>query len=410
MLLWAILTVIAVAVAVACTVPLVRRYEERPSARAAALTILGEQLADIDNQVAGGAIDPAQADALRTEVKRRMLTSPTTEAPPRPLGPATLGRLAIGLAVVVAVAGTYLYTSLGRPDLAVDPALTTAGNTAVAPDAASTAAANADVASMVTQLETRMQDNPNDAEGWRMLGWSYFQTSRFKESADAYGKAVALTPAAPGFASAYGEALVQAAGGRMTKEALAQFRAANLLDRQDARARYFLGVAKAESGDRRGAVDDWLALLSESPADAPWGPELRRVILETAKADGRDVSAQIGSAPAAGGPAAAPAAGGPAAGGPVTSAPNPTAEQVQAVQALPQQDQQAMIRGMVDSLAAKLKANPKDPEGWVRLMRARLVLGDRAAAAAAKRDAQAALAGDAAGTATVTQGAAALGL
>lgn len=396
MLLWAILTVIAVVVAAACTVPLVRRYEARPSARAAALTILGEQLADIDTQVASGAIDPAQADALRTEVKRRMLTSPTTEAAARPLGPATLSKLAVGLAAIVAVAGTFLYTSLGRPDLATDPALITAGNTAVAPDAASTAAANADVASMVTQLETRMKDNPNDAEGWRMLGWSYFQTSRFKESADAYGKAVALTPTASGYASAYGEALVQAAGGRMTKEALTQFRAANMLDKQDARARYFLGVAKAENGDRRGAVDDWLALLSESPADAPWAGELRRVILETARADGRDVSASLGG----------PAAGGPA----VTAAPNPSAEQVQAVQALPQQDQQAMIRGMVDSLAAKLKANPKDPEGWVRLMRARLVLGDRAAAATAKRDAQAALAGDPAGTATVTQGAAALGL
>lgn len=406
MLLWAILTVIAVAVAVACTVPLVRRYEARPSARAAALTILGEQLADIDTQVAAGAIDPAQADALRTEVKRRMLTSPTTEAAARPLGPATLGRLAIGLAVIVAVAGTWLYTSLGRPDLATDPALAAAGNTSVTPDAASTAAANADVASMVTQLETRMKDNPNDAEGWRMLGWSYFQTSKFKESAEAYGKAVALTPTASGYASAYGEALVQAAGGRMTKEALTQFRAANALDKQDARARYFLGVAKAESGDRRGAVDDWLALLSESPADAPWAPELRRVILETAKADGRDVSGSLG--PAAGGPAGSPA-GGPAGSAP-SAGPNPSAEQVQAVQALPPQDQQAMIRGMVDRLADKLKANPKDPEGWIRLMRARLVLGDRAAAAAAKKDAQAALAGDAAGTATVTQGAAALGL
>lgn len=393
MLLWAVLTVIAVVVAAACTVPLVRRYEARPTARAAALTILGEQLADIETQVAGGAIDAGQADALRTEVKRRMLTSPATEAAARPLGAATLGRLAIGLAVIVAVAGTALYSTLGRPDLATSSPIPP-GDAATAPGAASTAAANADVASMVTQLETRMKDNPNDAEGWRMLGWSYFQTAQYKESADSYGRAVTLTPTAPGFASAYGEALVQAAGGRMTKEALTQFRAANALDQADARARYFLGVAKAESGDRRGAVDDWLALLSEAPADAPWGGELRRVILETAKADGRDVSAQVGGAPAAG----------------VSAAPTPTAEQVQAVQALPQQDQQAMIRGMVDSLAAKLKANPKDPAGWVRLMRARLVLGDRAAATTAKRDALAALAGDAAGTGEVTRGAADLGI
>ena len=395
MLLWAVLTVITVIVAAACTVPLVRRYEARPSARAAAMTILGEQLADIDTQVAGGAIDASQADALRTEVKRRMLTSPTTEAAARPLGPATLGSLAIWLAAIVAVAGTALYTTLGRPDLATTPA---AAPTATAtPEAASTATANADVASMVAQLETRMKDNPNDAEGWRMLGWSYFQTARFKDSADAYGRAVTLTPTAPGFASAYGEALVQAAGGRMTKEALAQFRAANALDRADARARYFLGVAKAESGDRRGAVDDWLALLGESPADAPWAGELRRVILETAKADGRDVSAALGSTA-------------PVTAAPVTAAPNPTPAQMQAVQALPQQGQQAMIRGMVDNLAAKLKANPRDPAGWVRLMRARLVLGDRAGAAAAKRDALAGVAGDAAGVAEVTQGAATLGL
>jgi len=393
MLLWAVLTVITVIVAAACTVPLVRRYEARPSARAAAMTILGEQLADIDTQVAGGAIDASQADALRTEVKRRMLTSPTTEAAARPLGPATLGKLAIWLAAIVAIAGTALYTTLGRPDLATAPA--TAPTATATPDAASTAStatANADVASMVAQLETRMKDNPNDAEGWRMLGWSYFQTARFKDSADAYGRAVTLTPTAPGFASAYGEALVQAAGGRMTKEALAQFRAANALDRADARARYFLGVAKAESGDRRGAVDDWLALLRESPADAPWAGELRRVILETAKADGRNVSAALGST------------------APVTAAPNPTPAQMQAVQALPQQGQQAMIRGMVDNLAAKLKANPRDPAGWVRLMRARLVLGDRAGAAAAKLDALAGVAGDAAGVAEVTQGAATLGL
>jgi cytochrome c-type biogenesis protein CcmH len=42
---------------------------------------------------------------------------------------------------------------------------------------------------------------------------------------------------------------------------------------------------------------------------------------------------------------------------------------------------------MVDRLAARLKANPADPGGWVGLMRARMVLGDAPGAAAAYRDA-----------------------
>jgi cytochrome c-type biogenesis protein CcmH len=45
-----------------------------------------------------------------------------------------------------------------------------------------------------------------------------------------------------------------------------------------------------------------------------------------------------------------------------------------------------MIRGMVDRLAARLKAQPRDADGWIRLMRARVVLGDPTAASAALRD------------------------
>jgi cytochrome c-type biogenesis protein CcmH len=57
-------------------------------------------------------------------------------------------------------------------------------------------------------------------------------------------------------------------------------------------------------------------------------------------------------------------------------------------------DRQAMIRAMVDQLAARLKAQPADADGWIRLMRARMVLGDTAAATAARREALAAFPAD----------------
>jgi cytochrome c-type biogenesis protein CcmH len=61
-------------------------------------------------------------------------------------------------------------------------------------------------------------------------------------------------------------------------------------------------------------------------------------------------------------------------------------------------DRQAMIRGMVGRLAAELKDNPRNEQGWVRLMRAHMVLGDPAAAAAAYRTARQAFAGQQAET------------
>ena len=51
------------------------------------------------------------------------------------------------------------------------------------------------------------------------------------------------------------------------------------------------------------------------------------------------------------------------------------------------EDQQAMIRSMVDGLDQKLAANPDNLEGWLRLIRARTVLGDTDKAKAAYKTA-----------------------
>ena len=380
MLIWAVLTVIVGVGVALLTIPLVRRHDAAADARGGAAATLAAALADIDTQVTGGSLTAVDADALRTEAKRRVLGSARgPERAPRPLGQAALGRLAIGLAAFVAVAATALYATLGRPDLA--------GETAAPATAAADTPGPNEIATMIAGLEKRMAANPSDPEGWRLLGWSYFQTQRYDDAATAYGKAVALSPKTPGYASAYGEALAQAAQGVVSPAARAQFEAALALDPKDPRARYFLGVAKEQAGQHAAALDDWIALAKDSPPDAPWLPQLRTAIDATAKGAHIDIAGRLPSI-----------------------APNPSADQVAAVQAMAPGDQQAMIRGMVDKLAGKLKDNPKDPEGWVRLIRARMVLGDAAAAGQAKRDALAALKGDAAATATVEQGAAAAGV
>lgn len=350
MILWTLLGLMIAVTVAGLALPLVRRADTRPG-RGTTLGVLKEQLRDLDAQ------DGAESEGLRTEIKRRILAEGREEAPPsRLLADRTMRRLAVGLAAAVALVSAGLYATLGRPDLA---------------DGAPAVAGPEDVAGLIRQLEMRMAQAPDDPEGWRMLGWSYQQTGRFEEAATAYGRAAALEPGKASDLSAQGEALVQAADGAVTPAALDAFKAALAADPADPRARYFLALHKDQNGDHKGAMDDWIALLNDAPADAPWAAEVRTFVQRAAAERGVDIAGRL--------PAAPP-------------------------------DRQAMIRGMVEGLDARLRADPADAEGWVRLMRSRMVLGEGDKAAAAYRDARGAFAGDAERLATLQKAARELGV
>lgn len=402
MTLWIILTVMAAIAAAMLTVPLVRRQEARADARAATLAVLKDQLADVDVQLAAGTIPAADADGLRTEIKRRMLAAGhMAEDAARPFGSRSLGGIAIGMAALVGLAAAVLYSTMGQPQLGGIPG-TAAAAAPPAAAPADPAQETAEIASLITGLEKKMAAQPQDPQGWQMLGWAYFQTGRFADAATAYGKAVALKPDGAGNQSAYGEALALAANGTVTPAAAAAFEKARALDGKDARARYFLALARQQQGDTKRALDDWLALLAESPADAPWVPQLRGVIDEASKAANVDVSARLAAItpPPSGGATVATPGG----------MPGPTAAQMADAQQMAPGDQQAMVRGMVDRLAGRLAANPRDEAGWLRLMRARMVLGEPAEAAKARDTALKTFAGDAAAESRIRAAATEMGI
>jgi len=361
-MLWIVLAAMTVVAAVGLTFPLVRRYDVR-RASAGAVEVLKGQLAEIDAEAATRTLGEGDRAGLRTEALRRILAeAPLADAPARPLGERSLMLLGLGMAAMVAVGGAALYLAIGRPDLtSVGPA---------APVGADHR--GADVASMVAQLEAKMKASPNDPQGWRMLGWSYMQLGRYADAAGAYGRAAALDPNSAEYPSAQGEALTQAAGGQVTPAAQDAFQSALAKDGADPRARYYLAVARDQRGDHAGAMADWIALLKSAPPDAPWTADVRAFVMRIAKEDGEDIAARLPPAPV---------------GMEATAQPGPSPGQIAAARAMPAGDRQAMIAGMVDRLAARLKANPRDSEGWVRLMRARMVLGDPGGATGAYREA-----------------------
>ena len=262
---------------------------------------------------------------------------------------------------------------------------------------------------VIAKLEKKLAESPEDAEGWRMLGWSYFQTERYAEAATALKRATKLDPDHAETWSFLGETLVLASKeeGQMPRDAKAAFDKAMKLDPKDARARYFRAVSLDLSGRHRQAINAWFDLLEDTPADAPYAEDIREVIRNVGERRKIDVEKRLAEAQFA-----APA-NGVITDGPHKAAaaiPGPTSAEMKAAAGMPKGQQEAMIRGMVDGLDAKLVKNPANADGWIMLMRSRMQLGEPKKAAEALKSGLAAFRNDSADARKLREAASSLGI
>jgi cytochrome c-type biogenesis protein CcmH len=206
-----------------------------------------------------------------------------------------------------------------------------------------------EVSGLVPFLVQRVRQYPTDARAWRYLAQAYMEARDPRDGAKAFAKVIELTGQGDAaLDAAYGEALVLANEGAVPPEAESAFTTTLRLDPANAPARFYLGLAKAAHKDRPGAIALWQSLLNDTPVTSPLHQMLvDRIALLTSQS----VAAGQGGAP------------------------NP--------------------RAMVDMLAARLKADPNDALGWVRLMRAYTVLGEKQKALQALTSARKAFAGNA---------------
>ena len=251
-----------------------------------------------------------------------------------------------------------------------------------------------DVDTMISRLAARLEKEPNDGNGFRMLGWSYVMTGHPDKALAPYRRAIDLLPKNATAHAGYGEALTAVAGNKVTPEAKAEFDKALALDSAEPRARHFSALWLAQNGKEREALDKWVALANSAPADTPWQGEVRKQIAEVSQKLGVDVSGKLKAA------MASPAAAGP----------GPDAAAVAAAGQVPEGQRQAMIDGMVEGLAAKLQSNPKDVDGWIKLLRSRMVLKQGTKAADDLAIARRALAGDSAALGRINAAAAEFGV
>lgn len=335
------------------------RAPRGPEGRAEAdLRIYRDQLTEVEAERSRGAIDTGEASAARHEIERRIVRSFAAARAERTAAPRPVARrrrtITIALtALAVPVAAGTLYARLGAPGpsgmLPWEPSLQQRQVT--------------DFQNLLRQLESKVRAEPNRVEGWVLLGRMYDAAQRFADAGDAFDHAAALRPDSPDIAIAAAQSRIMAADGAITPDALKQIDRALALDPRHPGARYFKALAQWQAGQRKAAYAAWNDLLRDSPPDAPWLPELRARVTEAADALGLPPPKEAETASAA--------------------PPGPDADAVARAARMTPEQRQAMIRSMVASLAARLKAEPDDLGGWMRLARSYGVLGERAKAVAA---------------------------
>ncbi|MGF7174439.1 c-type cytochrome biogenesis protein CcmI [Azospirillum doebereinerae] len=364
MLFWIFAAALTVAVLLLIVPPLLKPAETAPARDAYDREVYRDQLDELERDRARGLVNAAQAEAAKAEIARRMLAT----APAAPGGegaPRAAKALAVVLALAVPVGALGVYGAVGRPD---EPARPLASRNLEQERGGPPKS----VLAAIDKLKQQLAETPDDPQGWAILGQAYIKMNRNPEAVDALRRATALAKDDTELLGLFGETLVEGNDGTVPEEARVAFDGVLAKDPKDARARFFVALARYQAGDRRDALDRWRALLAESPANASWVPVVRDQIREAAVALDLD-PAVVTPEPLP--PKEAPAAA--AAQAPQQPAVPPSA-----------QERDQMVRGMVDSLAAKLAADPSDVNGWLTLARSYGVLGEPAKAMEAVRNAK----------------------
>jgi cytochrome c-type biogenesis protein CcmH len=367
MMLWLAAGVLTLAIVALVVLPLARGGRARRRLDYD-LEVYRDQLAELERDRARGLVGAAEAAAAGIEIRRRILAAEDAEkgaaastAPARP-------RLALALILALGLpfaAGTA-YLAIGRPDLPDQPL---AARHELPRDPA--------FRQRYQALLAPVEAQPGALEPRVALADFLFEARQYARAAQHYRVAVQLSGGRADLAGLYGEALVRAAGGQVGEEARRAFELALKSAPDDPRANYFLGLAEAQDGKAKAALERWARLEAAAPADAPWLAQLRREMERVAAEAGLDLAAIRRAAGGAGGR-------------------GPSRAEIEAAERMSPEERMKMIRGMVEGLEARLKENPNDLEGWKRLGRAYTVLKDHAKAAEAWRRAAALAPDDAA--------------
>ena len=364
---WTVCAILTIAAAMLILRPLARNEAAGSDTIAPDIAVYQDQLAEIQRDGDRGLLTEVEAESARIEVSRRLLASdsgrnahPGSDRTSRPdqVRRATFYAIA-GFLVLLPMT---LYLAIGAPGYGGIPHA----------ERAARAVANAPVNELVARVEARLREQPNDAAGWDVIAPVYLRLRRFDDAIVAFRQAIALRGEDARRLSGLAEAWLARNNGIVGEEARTAFKKLLAINPKLVSPRFWLAVGLEQEGKKDEAKRAYLALFNDETPSGGFPPPLKQLVAQRLKVLG---VTNLPSLPkSAGSP---PRMGTAGASG---KAPELSSEARRQAQQLSPADQAAMIEGMVEGLAQRVKANGGTLQEWKRLIRAYVVLGRRVAA------------------------------
>ena len=380
MLFWFIAGILTLGAVLAIIWPILKEKAWSEDPASFNLQVYADQLNELERDHLQGRIGEQDKESARLEIQRRILSTNTDikeKINQTDKMPSQFSRmiLAVLLAFLIPSFALGTYISMGKPGLPGQPFNDRVAQTSKQTATVAAAGQHGEINDMITNLRDKLDKNPNDIKSWELLGKTYLMQKKYSEAASTLERALQITPNNIGMRAAFGEALTLAADGRVTQKSESEFKAVEKHTPDDPRARYYLGLAEYQRNNLTAALRRWIALEIDTPADAPWRTMLQSRIQKAEKESGIDISAlklgEITKRPPQKGTIAPNQGQSTQVSKPI---PGPSQSQIAAAQNMTAKDRQSMIRSMVQRLADKLKDNPNDVDGWLRLARSYSVL------------------------------------
>lgn len=336
MIVWIVFAIVTACVIFAIARPFSRAAADAPGA-ASELEAYKLQLAELSREEGRGEIGKEEAEQTRTEISRRLLKASRQGHSSSSLSgeaPLSANAAFFAIACVITIGSVTLYAIYGNPSLQDQPLEARL----------SAPPAEQPIGIQIANVERRLRENPKDALGWTVIAPVYFKTAQFDKAANAYRQAIKLSGPDEDKLLGLFEALTFAKEGEIPPEAKPILEAALARNPKSLRGRFWLAVLAGQDGNKADAERTYREMLSEDIPNS-WKGLIQKQLAALTQESGAQEP---------------------------TAAENPNAA--------PQGDQSAMIRGMVERLAARLKENGGDLDGWLKLIRSYAVLKEPAKA------------------------------
>lgn len=359
MTFWILAAILAFIATLCVVMPLARNKNELVPDIQLDKALYHARINEIDQDLKLGGISSQQAEAAKSEEGRKLISAAKFEKADKTqssfVRSVNFYRVIQGVSIItIPIISLSVYMFLGSPSI---------------PDQSLASRISADPVGQtleenVARVEAHLAKSPNDASGWAVLAPVYTRMNRFGDAANAWSRVLQLNPKFPQVRSMLAESIMNTTGGIVTKKARDLFIAELKIDPSSAKSRYYIALSLSQEGRFNEAYKSWQLLIEGSNPQAPWLETARKYRDEAMKSAGISPSLKQEL--------------------PKSEALNgPSKDQVLEAQKLSKNERTSMIQSMVDGLAEKLKDDPSDQQGWLRLIRAYSVLKDHKSAMSA---------------------------